>query len=295
MIKQALFIDNPAYLSLKFGQLVVSRKNEQATLQRSIEDLGFLILNNPQINFSMGLMNELIAQNVSVIFCDRQHMPAGMLLPLDVHHTQSAHFQAQLDASVPQKKQLWQQIIKAKIKNQAGVLDQIGKSGSGLQSLVKDVKSGDSTNLEARASRYYWPQLFGDDFLRRRFGQPPNTHLNYGYAILRAAVSRALTGAGLFPAFGIHHSNKYNAFCLSDDMMEPYRAYVDFYVWEMWVSGTITSDVSTSEKLELLKVLTCDVQMGSNIRPLMNAVSETATSLVKCYLGKSKKLSLPKL
>lgn len=295
MIKRAVFIQSSCYLSVSNRQLVIKNKESKTEVERSVEDLGFVVLDHAQISFSMYLIQQFAENNVAVLFCDDKHLPSAMMLPLDTHGTQSQHVQAQVDASEPLKKQLWKQCVKAKIRNQAALLNFIGANGKALEQLAKKVKSGDTANHEAQASRYYWPQLFGRDFLRRRFGKPPNNGLNYGYAVLRAGVARALAGAGLMPTLGIHHHNKYNTFCLADDVMEPYRPFVDMQVWEMWDSGRLSEELQTDHKLELLEVLSSDVRIGSATRPLMNALNETAVSLVKCFKGERKQLTFPLL
>ena len=218
-----------------------------------------------------------------------------MLFHLDSHQTQTEHFRAQVEASEPLKKQLWKQTIKAKIRNQAAVLDFADRDGEALRYMARKVRSGDADNQEARAARFYWPMLFGEDFLRKRFGNPPNNLLNYGYAVLRAAVARALTGSGLLPTLGIHHRNKYNAYCLADDVMEPYRPYVDQLVWELSEAGQAEEELSAGLKSELLKILSCDVIINRKKRPLMVGLSQTTASLARCFKGEARKITYPVL
>lgn len=296
MLKKTLFFQNPAYLSIKNQQLVIASKKSGEITERPVEDIGFVILDHPQITLSLSVMQLLASHNVAVVVCDKKHHPTSMMFHLDTHQVQTQHFRAQVEAGEPLKKQLWQQTIKIKIRNQAAVLDVTKGQGEALRYLAKQVKSGDSTNLEGRAARYYWPVLFGDDFIRARFGLPPNSMLNYGYAILRAAVARALTGSGLLPTLGIHHKNKYNAYCLADDIMEPYRPYVDMLVYELYESGLGQDEaLSVEVKKALLEMLASDVIIGKKKRPLMIALSETTASLARCFMGKNKRISYPTL
>ncbi|MCD6374938.1 MAG: type II CRISPR-associated endonuclease Cas1, partial [Caldisericaceae bacterium] len=233
MLKRTLFISNPYHLSLKNRQLVVSEKGGMPVKTAPVEDLGFIVLDHPQISFSMKLVEQLSEFNVATVFCDSKHLPSSMLLPLDANHIQSEIFRAQIDASEPLKKNLWKQTIEAKIKNQARLLSKLGKNSGPLKAIAKSVKSGDSDNREGFAARIYWNALFGKAFIRDRYGNPPNMYLNYGYIILRSAVARAVSGSGLLATLGIHHRNRYNAFCLADDLMEPYRPWVDEIVVEL--------------------------------------------------------------
>lgn len=295
MLKKTLIFQNACHLNIKYKQLVITAKTTGEINQRPVEDVGFVLLDHPQITFTQAVMQHFAEQNTAVIFCNKKHHPSSMLFHLDTHQVQSEHFRAQVESSLPLKKQLWQQTIKSKIRNQAVVLDVSGFSGDALRYMAKKVNSGDTTNQEARAARYYWPVLFGDDFIRNRFGLPPNNLLNYGYAILRAAVARSLMGSGLLPTLGIHHRNKYNAFCLADDIMEPYRPFVDLHVCELYDAGLVHEDLSTDNKTEMLSVLTADVMIHKKKRPLMIALSETTASLSRCYKGEALKIRYPVL
>lgn len=223
-------------------------------------------------------------------------MPTGLMLPLCGNTTQSERFRYQLDATIPLKKQLWQQTIKQKIDNQASVLsDCVGEVVKCMRIWANDVKSGDSENLEARAAAYYWKYIFGniEGFTRDRDGIYPNNLLNYGYAILRAVVARALVTSGLLPTFGIHHHNRYNAYCLADDIMEPYRPYVDELVFNIVKKNPNTKDLTIEIKRELLIIPTIEVKIGSKRSPLMVAVSQTTASLYRCFCGESRKIIYP--
>jgi len=233
-----------------------------------------------------------------VVVCDAQHLPSGLLLPLDGNSLQTERFAAQLHAKLPLKKQLWQQTVAAKILNQALHLEHHGKSAEALRRLAKQVQSGDKGNREAQAARLYWKALFeGEDFSRDRFGAPPNNLLNYGYAILRAAVARALVSSGLLPTIGIHHTNRYNAFCLADDIMEPYRPFVDYIVFEMWQTRDKTMsffELTKEHKRILLQVLTAPTDMQGERSPLLVALSQTTASIVRCFEGTAKEIIYPR-
>ena len=309
MIKKTLYFGNPAYLSLQNKQLVVKlpevEKNDtlpdsfKAESVRTIpvEDIGIVILDNKQITLTHGLMEALLENNCALITCGSNRMPLGLLLPLEGNTVQSERFTAQIEASLPLKKQLWQQTVQCKILNQAYVLRTMrNQIVSNMQKWVNDVKSGDSDNLEGRAAAYYWKNLFStiEDFTRGREGVPPNNLLNYGYAILRAIVARSLVASGLLPTLGIHHHNRYNAYCLADDIMEPYRPFVDKLVLEIVDAEQFSSeDLSKEIKAKLLQIPVLDVMIGGQRSPLMSAVAQTSASLAKCYLGESRKISYP--
>lgn len=294
MIKQTLMFTSPVALSLKYGQLVVKSLEDDKTLTRPIEDIGFVIIENPMISLTIPLLNELAENNVAVIICDKKQMPQAMLQPLVGNTTLQESYKFQIEATAPLKKQIWKQLVEAKIKNQAALLDRIGKEGNLLKPFYSNVKSGDTDNREGTAARVYWTQLFENGFKREREGDSPNLFLNYGYTILRAAVARALVGSGLYPAFGVFHRNRYNAFPLADDVMEPYRPFIDEVVYSLYSEDGIT-DLDKNTKTKLLRVLFTDVKIGKMTRPLEVALSITTASLVKVFRGDSQKLSLPRL
>ena len=302
MIKRTLYFGNPAYLSLSNSQLVIHLPDANGMDDRTgnntipVEDIGVVVLDHKQITITHGLLEVLLANNSAVITCDSSRMPAGLLLPLSANTTQSERFQAQIDTSLPLRKQLWQQTVQAKIENQAYVLrtcrNVVVKN---MLAWVDNVKSGDSDNLEARAAAYYWSNMFPGipDFRRGREGPPPNNLLNYGYAILRAVVARSLVASGLLPTLGIHHHNRYNAYCLADDIMEPYRPFVDKLVLEITDSSEDISELSKPVKSKLLSIPVLDVQINNQRSPLMIAVGMTTASLAKCYLGEVRKIAYP--
>jgi CRISPR-associated protein Cas1 len=292
MLKRSLFFTNPAYLSTKDQQLVV-KSNEGIVNTIPLEDIGFVVLENPQISITLPAMQKLNANNVALVCCDEKHHPSALLLNLDSHHLQGELFRNQIQASEPLKKNLWKQVIEQKIANQSALLEKLGKQTGALPQYAKTVNSGDTSNREGAAAREYWKNLFGNNFFRDRYGANPNPFLNYGYIILRAAVARALVGSGLLPTLGIHHHNRYNAYCLADDIMEPYRPFVDSLVYELWESGTDDMILEKESKAHLLQVLTTDVRIGKVKRPLMVALSITTASLTKCFNGETKKLACP--
>jgi CRISPR-associated protein Cas1 len=308
MIKKTLYFENPAYLSLKNKQLVFKlpeveksdmlpesfKENSIKTIP--VEDIGVIILDNKQITITHGLIEALLTNNCAVITCDSSRMPAGLLLPLSGNTVQSERFREQTEVSLPLKKQLWQQTVQSKIINQAYVLkttrDAIVKN---MLVWANDVRSGDGDNLEGRAAAYYWSNMFPaiEDFRRGREGVPPNTLLNYGYAILRAVIARALVASGLLPTLGIHHHNRYNAYCLADDIMEPYRPFVDKLVVDIVDSGMNFSELSKEIKIKLLNIPVLDVMINGQRSPLMIAAGQTTASLAKCYLGESRRIVYP--
>ena len=300
MIKKTLFFGNPAYLSVKNSQLVVKFTNQetQQEVVRTvpIEDIGVVVLEDRQITITNAALDALLQNNCAVITCDEKHMPAGMLLPLEGNTIQSERFANQIDASQPLKKQLWQQTIQAKIRNQASVLKRLSGVEVGcMLAWANDVKSGDSDNLEGRSAAYYWKNIFQNlpGFTRDREGEMPNNLLNYGYAIVRAVIARALVASGLLPTLGIHHHNRYNAYCLADDIMEPYRPYVDELVINIMRSGMDYGELTTDLKKQLLGLPVTEVVIGGQRSPLMVAASQTTSSLCKCYSGELRKLVYP--
>ncbi len=307
MIKRTLCFSNPAYLSLTNSQLVIKMPEvEKADLPESfkestvrtvpIEDIGVVVLDNRQITITQGAIEAMLENNCAIITCDGSHLPVGLMLPLCGNTTQSERFREQIDASLPLKKQLWQQTVQCKIHNQAAVLKQTrGAVVKNMLAWENDVRSGDADNLEGRAAAYYWRNMFPDvaDFTRDRDGVAPNNLLNYGYAILRAVVARSLVASGLMPTLGIHHHNKYNAYCLADDIMEPYRPYIDLLVTSITAKFGYPEELTTELKRELLIIPVLDVVIGGQRSPLMTAVAQTTASLYKCFSGDARKIVYP--
>jgi CRISPR-associated protein Cas1 len=252
-------------------------------------------LEHQQISITHYLLDKLVANNVAVITCNNTHHPTGLLMPLESNTLQSERFRAQIDATEPLKKQLWQQTVKAKITNQAAVLNKWNIKHKLLINLADDVKSGDTGNCEATAAAFYWQNIMpiAWQFFRRREGPPPNNLLNYGYAIVRACMARSIVGAGLLPTLGIFHRNRYNAYCLADDIMEPYRPFVDIIVRGIIDETSHVENLTPEFKNRLLKIPTVDVLMNGEKSPLMVAMGRTAASLAKCYAGEQRKILYP--
>ncbi len=294
MLKRALFFSTPFCLSLRNGQMIVHTK-EAPDMQRSvpIEDIGVVVLEHQQTSVTLPLLNALSDNNVAVILCGDNRMPNAMLMNLDSNKTQGEHYREQIEASEPLKKGLWRQIVEAKIRNQAALLHKLGRDGDKLKPYYMNVKSGDADNREGSAARIYWSELFGRQFVRTREGIAPNNLLNYGYTILRAAVARSLMGSGLLPAFGIFHRNRYNAFPLADDVMEPYRPFVDESVHSLYAAGK--TQLTQEVKGELLRILFADTRFDKVVRPLDVGLTFTSASLAKCFAGDRKKVLYPLL
>lgn len=309
MIKKTLYFGNPAYLSLRSKQMVIKMPavekadnvaqmiRDESVITKPIEDLSVVVLDHRQITLTQGLLEALLENNVAVITCDARSMPVGLLLPLYGHSTQNERFRSQLAASLPLRKQLWQQTIRAKIENQACVLGKMTEVENRCMFVwASDVRSGDPDNLEARAAAYYWRNFFSKehpDFTREREGAAPNNLLNYGYAILRAVIARSLVGSGLLPTLGIHHHNRYNAYCLADDIMEPYRPYVDELVMRIIRNYADYAVLTRELKAQLLTIPTLDVVINGKRSPLMIAASTTTASLAKCFNGEQRRIIYP--
>ncbi len=298
MIKRTLYFSNPAYLKVKDEQMLIEYPNgDTESKSVSVEDIGVIILDSPQITITHVLINKLLANNVAVITTDERHMPSGLLYPLESNTLQSERFAVQLSASVPLKKQLWQQTVQTKIQNQAFLLKSIGVDVEPMLYWARSVKSGDPDNYEGRAAAFYWKNLFddytNDVFTRGRYDGEPNNLLNYGYAVLRAVIARSLVASGLLPTLGIHHHNRYNAFCLADDIMEPYRPFVDKIVLDILKEGTDCSELTKELKAKLLVVPAMDVILDGKSSPLMIASQRTTASLYDCFEGTSRKILYP--
>lgn len=306
MIKRVIGFQNPAYLNLKLQQMVVtlpdiehqpniSDEVKKAHVQTiPIEDIGVLVLDNQQVTITQALMAALLENNVAIITCNDQHLPIGLNLCLDGNHIQNERFREQIEASEPLKKQLWQQTVIAKITGQAATLEAEGIEANNMRVWSRQVRSGDVDNLEGRAAAYYWKNIFHDPhFVRGQEEAPPNNLLNYGYSIVRAMMARALVAAGLLPTLGIHHHNRYNAFCLADDIMEPYRPYVDQCVVGILHRIADISALTPALKRELLAISTMDVLIEGHRSPMMIAVQTTANSVQRCFSGEIRKIIYP--
>lgn len=300
MIKRTLYFGNPAYLSYRMKQMVIrlvaddpGDHNEQVRTV-PVEDIGVVVIDHQQVTLTSGLMAALLEENVALITCDSKHIPTGLMLTLQGHSSQNERFRNQLDASLPLKKQLWQQTIECKIRNQAAVLKYVtGEDAKNMLAWAAAVKSGDSENIEGRAAAFYWKNVFETHFVRDQFGEYPNNFLNYGYAILRAIVARALVASGMLPLLGIHHHNKYNDYCLADDIMEPYRPFVDRLVLNVMDEFPGEEELTKNIKARLLTIPVLDVTIDGHKSPLMVAVSTTTSSLYKCFSGICRKIVYP--
>ncbi len=297
MLKKTIFLSNKSSLTTQNLQLCIKSELRESSIP--IEDIGFLVIDHPEVFLSMPALNLLVENNSSVIVCGKNHLPNGMFLSLNTHHIQQEIFRNQIEAGLPLKKNLWQQTIKEKIKNQGILLERISGKKNHLDFFADKVLSGDTSNMEGAAAQLYWknfPLTATDEtgIKRERFGDYPNSFLNYGYALLRAAVARSLAGSGLLCTLGIHHRNKYNAFALADDIMEPFRPLVDEKVYEI-SQNYEEQELNTEIKAKLLEILTRTVYFDDEKSPLMVALQKTAASLQQCYTGNRKKIKYPKL
>ncbi len=296
MIKRTIEISSgPIHLSIKHKQMVLKKNGETHSIP--VEDMGLLVLSNPAISYTHQLMYELLENNVAVLFCNRQHMPEGLLLPFEDNQLHQARLQVQAEVKKPLKKRLWQQVVREKIKVQSDILVLKHGNDDGLKHLIKKVKSGDSTNVEARAAKKYWKALFSETEFKRNYKlNDVNALLNYGYAIIRAAVARSITAAGLHPSMGLHHHNQYNPYCLADDLMEPFRPLVDSVVYDQYVAcQSLEIEVTKETKKPLLELLTANVLVDEMKYPLMESLHLMASSLVSCYLKERQQIAFPKL
>ena len=292
MLKRTLVFSNPMTLSLKNCQLVLAYKDDPDNkVTIPIEDIGVVIIEHQQVSITIPLMNALVEGNVQVVMCNNRGMPSAMLQSFEGNNLQGENLRNQMGAGEVLKKQLWKQIVEAKIRNQAALLNKVGQEGDRLKQYYQNVKSGDADNREGIAARIYFSELFGESFLRDRTVPGINALLNYGYAILRAATARALVSSGLLPAIGIFHHNRSNAFPLADDVMEPYRPYVDEIVYDMAMQAKL--DLTKEAKAELINVLYADTQFSRVTRPLSVGLTLTTASLSKCFAKEQTKLSLP--
>ena len=292
MIKRTLLVENKTSITTKNLQLILKSETRESSIP--IEDVGFIVIDNPEIYLSIPAMNLLLENNTSVIICGNNHLPNGMFLNLNSHHIQQEIFKEQINASEPLKKKLWQQTIVEKINNQGILLEKITGKKNKFDFLASKVLSGDTSNMEAVAANQYWKEFHTTNFKRERYGDYPNNFLNYGYALLRAATARALSGSGLLNTLGIHHKSKYNAFALADDIMEPFRPIVDEKVREITLTYE-AQELKTAIKAELLQTLTRTVYFKEEKSPLMVALQKTASSLQQCYTGERKKIKYPQL
>lgn len=308
MVKRTLFLSSDAYLHTKDRQMLIEFADKKRPVARiPIEDIGVIVMEAYQMTISLNLISRLLDNNVAIITCNSRKMPQGLLLNLEGNTLQQERFSYQINSSLPLKKQLWKQTVKQKIHNQGALLVKLGLKDNIYKGLPRNIKqwkdkvqSGDPDNYEARTAAHYWQNIFKEyisDFTRGREGAPPNNFLNYGYAILRATTARSLVASGLLPTFGIHHHNRYNAYALADDIMEPYRPYVDELVYKIVVLKSINKDyqLSTEMKMELLQIPAIDVHIEGEKSPLMVALQRTTSSLFQCFSGEKRQIIYPEL
>jgi CRISPR-associated protein Cas1 len=273
---------------------VLEPKTKEEKGSIPIEDIAFLVLDHPQITITHYLMVQLIGARAAIISCDAHHLPHSLQIPFTGHTEHTERILQQKEMSEPLKKQLWKQTVEEKIHNQGRLLAQYKLDAQPLFTMMNEVKSGDTTNREGVAAKYYWDQLF-NNFTRDRFGDAPNNLLNFGYAVLRAVIARALSSAGFHLALGIHHKSKYNASCLADDIMEPYRPFVDKAVLAYIKTNGIPDELTKEAKAHLLQIMQTDVYIDKITRPLQIASTITAASLYKCITGTYKNIRYPML
>lgn len=288
--------ESPCRLRVEYSQLVVDRGTEADGLfptKVPLEDIGAVVVAHPQVSYTQAVLSELSERGAAFITCNRNRMPVGILLPLDANSVQTERFRRQLELKLPQKKRLWQQVVQSKIDMQARHLVEVHGDAFGLPPLIPLVRSGDTTNVEARAARRYWTALFGKEFRRDIDADNQNRFLNYGYAILRAATARAVCAAGLHPSLGLHHHNKYNAWCLADDVMEPFRPVVDKAVVQIVNQHGAEADFTQQLRAELIRCLLSRVFVHGQQRTVLDALSLVAASLVDALSGSEATLSLP--
>ncbi|ROL58952.1 type II CRISPR-associated endonuclease Cas1 [Bacteroidetes/Chlorobi group bacterium ChocPot_Mid] len=296
MIKKIIYIGSPSYLSVKYEQLLIKNNDSGEVNSIPIEDMGYLELDSPQITITNICMQSLLAKNVALVSCNSSHIPEGIFLPLAGNSLQSKRMQAQVNCSLPTKKNLWKQLIQYKIKNQHKLLNRNGEHPETLKKMIDKVKSGDADNMEARASQYYWKNLFPiAKFKRSRFGDYPNNLLNYGYMVLRAITARAVVSSGLHPSVGLHHKNQYNPFCLADDVMEPFRPAVDQIVLKYYLNNPACETLTKKEKAIMLYIPHCDIETEKKTHPLMIAVQKMCSSIVDIFEDEKKELPYPEL
>ena len=294
-VKRVVDVSSDARLSLTRGQLVIRRTDEADALV-PVEDIGVLMLDNPALTCSQRLLAACAENGAAVLFCDARHLPAAMLVPFAGHSLHTRILSEQVAATAPAKKRIWREIVREKIRRQAEVYGRAtGRNPKELSGLADLVRSGDPDNVESRAARFYWPALFGRQFRRNADAAGVNSLLNYGYAVLRAATARAVAGAGLHPALGVHHRNQYDPFCLADDLMEPLRPLADWRVWQIAREcGEKTPEIHPDTKRALLEILYAPSDFSGMRMPLMSAMHHCAAGLRRALTGERKTLAFPR-
>lgn len=290
MIKRIIEVSSePVRLKVKHEQLIISREGVEDQLP--CEDVGVLVLDRKDCVYTHSVMSKLLEYGAVIVLCGEDHIPAGILLSNYKHSAFTARQKLQFSLSEPIKKKLWKQIVKEKIKRQAQNIPESQKEHGILLALIDEVKSGDPSNIEGQAARFYWQAIFGKDFRRIRAGMWPNKILDYGYMILRAAVARAVVSAGLNPALGLNHCNGSNAFCLADDLVEPFRPKVDKMVMEFSDRGV--KEIDTYVKREVLSLLFSTVEFDNQKGPFLVQLHSLVANLWNCFTRDAKKLNFP--
>ncbi|MEW5797251.1 MAG: type II CRISPR-associated endonuclease Cas1 [Candidatus Zixiibacteriota bacterium] len=284
--------DEGAGLSVRNEQLVIRRGEVELTVP--LEDLAALVVSHPAVHYTQAVLTSLCRHGGAMVVCDQKRLPIGMVMPLVGHSTQTERFAAQREASVPLQKQLWKQVVRAKVVAQARLLKRLCEHDHGLAQLARSIRSGDAGNIEGQASRRYWPAIFGPSFRRDPMAEDHNKLLNYGYAVLRAMVTRAICASGLHPSLGIHHHNRYDTFCLADDLMEPYRPLVDEIVVQLVRERGATVPLDKDCKAALIGGLASRrFEADKEKRTLFDLLTGVTASLAGVYTGERSRLYLP--
>ena len=294
MLRKTIEIATPGTrLSVSHRQLVIERP-ELAKATTPIEDIGVLIVDDRRATYTQSVFIELLSAGATVMVTGHDHLPAGMMLPLDAHHVQTERHRAQIEASEPVRKQIWRALVSAKLAQQGCVLDHFKPGPNGLAAMASRVRSGDPDNLEAQGAQRYWPLLFGKDFRRDRDAEGVNAALNYGYAVVRAALARAIVASGLIPSLGVFHRNRSNPFCLADDLFEPYRPYVDWRVKLLTIERTEPLSLDDrSIRAALLSLFNETILVADRKLPLLLALQASAAALSRALTGEDRTLVLP--
>lgn len=285
---------SPARLYVELSQLVIDRRDDGRN-SIPLDEIAAIVVSHRQVTFTHAVLSALATHGAIFLVCDEKHLPTAMLLPLETHHAQREIFSLQAEMGQPLKKRLWKQVVQAKVEAQGQLLARVKGSDSGLMAMAKQVKSGDTTNVEGQAARRYWSRLFGTRFRRDPEMMDQNRHLNYGYAILRGIVARGICAAGLHPSLSLHHHNRYDPFALADDLMEPFRPLVDWAVWHWGQTHTMNEEFTVEDRRFLLESLSESYKWRKQEkRTLFDIASRVASSLVKVIRGQARKLQLPR-
>jgi CRISP-associated protein Cas1 len=285
-----------ASLHVRYSQLVIEPEDGLPATSTPVSELAVLLISHPRVLMTQAVIASMAENGGMVVVCDQKHLPTAMMLPLQMHTTQTERMARQAQAPAPLRKQLWRQIVRAKIEAQGRLLEKLHGSDSGLRAMAGRVRSGDTGNLEAQASRRYWPALFADPKFRRgREGPDQNSHLNYGYAVLRAVVARALCATGLHPSLGLRHHNRYNPFCLADDLMEPFRPLVDRVVYQWVQEHDPSQPLDKTAKSCILQPILQRYEWEGESRTLFDWIARAASSLAQALMGETRELTIAEL